>query len=258
MSSWSISLCSRASFYYLVALVCATTVGNSQAGCFAEQVVNFTPGAGANFGQSFIPANVFGPPNGNSNPNTPTFTEEDLLSLGDGGSITLKFVNNRIINEPGPDFIVFENCLQPIGNAGQTFSEVAIIDVSADGTTWITMPFNFIPPSSSGSILEMANFVGFAGVRPTLSSPTNGLSPFSPAEGGGDAFDLTDVGLAAIQYVRIRDTGTNTLDAQGDLVTDAGNLFTCANTAGFDLDAVAAIHSEPVTPSSVSDWALYD
>lgn len=258
MVSWKLSRVWRASYCALVAIVLATGTSRGQAGCFAEEVVSFTPGTGSNFGQGFFPANVLGPPNGNSNANTPTFTEEDLLSLGDGGTIILKFVNNRIIDGPGPDFIVFENCLQPVGNPGQTFSEVAIVDVSADGTTWATMPFDFIPPSPSGSILDMVNFVGFAGVQPTLSSPTNGLSPFNPAEGGGDAFDLAEVGLPAIQYVRIRDTGTNTLDAQGDLVSDAGNLFTFADTAGFDLDAVAGIHSEPISPSSVNDWALYD
>ncbi|PKO17513.1 cell surface protein [candidate division BRC1 bacterium HGW-BRC1-1] len=257
MTSWVITRFSRTALFCLTVIIFMTAANNSGAGCFAEQAVNFTPGSGANFGQTFFPANVLGPPNGNSNPNTPTFTEEDLLSLGDGGSVTLKFVNNRIINGPGADFIVFENCLQPIGNPGQSFSEVAIVDVSADGTNWVTMPFDFIPPSPSGSILDMANFVGFAGVRPTLSSPTNGLSPFDPIQGGGDAFDLADVGLSAIQYVRIRDTGTNTLDAQGDLVTDAGNLFTFADTAGFELDAITGIHSESINPSSVSDWALY-
>lgn len=228
------------------------------AGSFPDAVDEFVPGTGAGFGQASYPGNVLGPPNGNSNPNTPNFSEQDLLSLGDGGRITLRFVNNRIINGPGPDFIVFENPLQPVGEPNQSFAEVAIVEVSDDGQNWVRFPFDFIPPGSAGSLLDMANYVGFAGVRPVLSSPANGITPFDPALAGGDPFDLADVGLASARYVRVIDTGSATTDAQGDLVTDPGNIFSFAGSAGFDLDAVAAIHSEPVDPSSVRDWALYE
>ena len=47
---------------------------------------------------------------------------------------------------------------------------------------------------------------------------------------GGDPFDLKDVGLKSIRFVRI---------------TDLDNSFGAEGTTGFDLDAVAAVHSRP-------------
>lgn len=227
-------------------------------GSFPDTVHAFVPGTGAGFGQAYFPGNVLAPPNGNSNPNTPNFSEQDLLSLGDGGRITLRFVNNRIVDGPGPDFIVFENPLQPVGEPNQSFSEVAVVEVSDDGQNWVAFPFDYIPPGTTGSLLDMANYVGFAGVRPVLSSPGNGITPFDPALAGGDPFDLADIGIPSVRYVRLIDTGSTTTDAQGDVVMDPGNIFSFEGTAGFDLDAVAAIHSEPVDPSSVGDWVLYE
>src|SRR5262249_33142783 len=91
-------------------------------------------------------------------------------------------------------------------------------------------------------------FPGCAGVYPvfaTADDPDAALVPSTtpiadlvgvpfdqftpPAGSGGDSFDLADVGLAAARFVRI-DAGTQLHDAQGML-------------AGFDLDAVAAVHS---------------
>ena len=75
--------------------------------CFPDRVVVYAVGsisAPPAF-NSWQPGIVFGPP-GNA---TPTTGSLDVLSLGHGGSITLAFTDNEIVDGPGPDFIVFEN-----------------------------------------------------------------------------------------------------------------------------------------------------
>jgi hypothetical protein len=231
------------------------------AGAFPDAIAQFTPGDGAGFGQAHFPYNALGAPRGNADPSAPNFAEEDLLSLGDGGSIVLRFSRNRIVDGPGPDIAVFENPLQPIGSPEQSFSETAVVSVSEDGTTWVTFPFDFVPPTT-GTLLDRWNYRGLAGVNPVFSSPANGISPFNPSVSGGDFFDLAHVGLTRAAFVRIQDTGTTgptqTVDGDGDIVDDPGKHFAFAGTVGFDLDAVAAIHSEPVATAASREWQLYE
>jgi hypothetical protein len=247
---------------FAIAAVLVPLVCPCPAGSFPDTVSEFTPGPGAGFGQAYYPGNVLGPPHGNANPATPNFSEQDLLSLGDGGHIVLRFVTTRVIDLPGPDISVFENPLQPSGQPNQSFSETAIVSVSDDGTSWTTFPFDFIPPPPGGSLLDKANYVGFAGVNPVFSSPTNGNSPFDPAVSGGDFFDLAQIGLSSARYIRIQDTGTTgptqTIDMNGDIVDDPGKHFQFQGAVGFDLDAVAAIHSEPTPSAEAKGWELYE
>jgi len=229
--------------------------------CFPDRVVSFTPGVGAGFGQAWLPDNVLGPPHGNTNPQLPNDNEADLLSLGVGGSIVLEFTANAIVDGPGPDLTVFENPFQPIGYPDFVFAETATVSVSTDSVTWVTFPFEFDDPGTEAGLHEKWRYHGLAGVTPVYSSPTNGISPFDPAVSGGDSFDLHDVGLSYAKYVKITDTGTTdiapTRDIHGTIVNDPGNAMNAAPTAGFDLDAVAAIHSTPV--ATVRDeWYLYE
>lgn len=249
-------------FVFVLVLILVLDPFRLRAQSFPDSVTTFTAGAGAGFGQSFFPGNVLGPPNGNSNPATPNFDEHDLLSLGNGGSIILHFTSSIVVDGPGYDIAVFENPVQPQDTPTQSFSETAIVSVSDNGTSWTTFPFNFIPPGPSGSLLDKQNYIGFAGVNPVLSSPSNGISPFNPAVSGGDFFDLAQVGLSRARYVRITDTGTTgptqTVDPDGDIVDDPGKHFQFSGSVGFDLDAVAAIHSIPATTAVRRDWQLYE
>ncbi len=258
---------------YLLRIVITFTliVGTCFAGAqaFPDSVKDFSPGVNYGFGQAYFPANVLGPPHGTSNPETPNFSPTDLLSLGTGGSITLEFSSNRIIDNPGPDFTIFENPVQPSGHPEQTFADTAIVAVSDDGTIWHTFPFDMVS-SAPKQIALKSNYIGFAGVQPSLSSPTNGISPFDPAVSGGDQYDLADIGLLHARFIRITDSGDSrfrtTYDTQGDIVYDYGNLIDPDPTegnngisAGFDLDAVAAVNTEPWSPNAdVTDWSTYD
>ncbi len=173
---------------------------------FVAEVVDVQYGEGAGFGQESFPDIVLGPPQG--------FGEYrgslDVLTLGEGGSITLAF-EQSIVDVEGPDFIVFENVF--VG-----WLETGIVSASEDGETWFTWACDPVDADN--------NFPGCAGVNPTLSHPDNCIDARDPLLAGGDAFDLSDIGLSEVQYIRIEDSGANTL-------------------GGFDLDAVAIIHGQP-------------
>ena len=51
------------------------------------------------------------------------------FSLGDGGWITLSFATS-IRNDPGDDFVVFENAFS---FEGSVFMEIGFVEVSSDG-----------------------------------------------------------------------------------------------------------------------------
>jgi len=139
------------------------------------------------------------------------------VSLGNGGSVTLE-LGARIVDEPGPDFIVFENAFFAGGDPSQPFAELATVEVSEDGETWTAFPCTADAPP----------YGTCAGWHPVYANvDENDIDPLDPSVAGGDAFDLADVGVESARYVRITD--------RVDLVGMNGV---------FDLDAVAAVHSE--------------
>jgi hypothetical protein len=64
-----------------------------------------------------------------------------------------------------------------------------------------------------------------------FSSPDSGISATDPSVAGGDAFDLATLGVRRARFVRVRDSGSN---------------YYSAPSGGFDLDAIAVVHGEPV------------
>ncbi|MBU8895597.1 cell surface protein [Corallococcus sp. M34] len=188
---------------------------------FADVVVSFQPGETAGFGQDRFPDVVLGPPRGAGDSNGSL----DVLSLGKGGSIVLRFTDVGVVDGPGVDFLVFENPFL-LAN-GSTYAETGEVAVSEDGVNWTTFPCAFTDAAGG--------YPGCAGVRPVLSDPTNGVSPTDPAVAGGDGFDLATVGLKRARFVRITDTGTNKYGG---------------TSGGFDLDAVAVVHGESLSGTS--------
>lgn len=184
----------------------ATALGGADDG-FADRVVRFEPGANAGFGAGAMPGIVLGPPQGGGD----GAGGLHVVSLGHAGVIELAF-DETIIDGPGPDLIVFEN-------AFSTWLETGRVSVSLDGTSWHTFP--------CAADNAAAGFPGCAGTHPVHAHPDNGIDPHAPAAAGGDAYDLADLGLASIRFVRIEDTGQNPY---------------VGNSGGFDLDAVAAVH----------------
>ena len=217
--------------------------------CFPDTVASFTSGfADPNTGYRYaeLPGIVLGPP-GDS---LPTQGSTSTVALGRGGSITLAFTDNVIVDGPGPDFIIFENAFfktsVPPGPASPcyVFAEPARVDLSADGRTWVPFPYNASalwlvgPDQTACSSIPLLH--GLAGLTPTFTG--NWTIPDDPnvwdpsgtggvSGAGGDAFDLAEVGLAQARYVRITDL-------------NLGTGFP-GNAEGFDLDAVVALHALP-------------
>jgi len=188
---------------------------------FADAVSSYVPGINGGFGADELPEIVLGPPVGGG----ATQGSLDVLALGSGGSITLRFDLPVICDGPGADFTVFENAFHSGSLNGPLFTEYAYVAVSQDGERFFEMPYD----SSTG--------IGLAGRTPVLSTPDNGISPLDPAVSGGDSFDLADVGLTWAAYVRVTDVA--------GAIPDVGDLpqFAVAPNAGADLDAIAAVHA---------------
>lgn len=234
---------------------------------FADEVTEFEPAvlSGDPFGRESFPDVVLGPPCGKG----ALGGSVDVLSLGArvagdnatgeacGGTITLKFTDNLIVNGPGPDFTVFENSftIDPAYGRGMLI-EPAVVSVSQDGRTFYRFPCDFVPLAIDDPedielwqhCADTAHYPnGFAGVHPVYA---NGLDPdpSDPEVSGGDNFDLDDlegVALRWVRYVRIQATGDNCMtDADGDLIRHTPYTGACSGSfnSGFDLDAISAIH----------------
>jgi hypothetical protein len=177
---------------------------------FADAVESFTPGPFAGFGQDKLPDVVLGPPNGGEGGDASL----DVLSLGEGGVIILRFDDIGLIDGEGPDLLVFEN---PFTG----WYEPGVVGVSEDGVEFVEWPCD--------ATNAEADYPGCAGVGLVYSNPENGIDPTDPAVAGGDAFDLAELGVSRARFVRIREPGTGSYEG---------------TSAGFDLDAVAVVHGE--------------
>ena len=190
-------------------------------------------------------------------------------------------VQNDPRNPCGKDFIVFGNTFQLVGGGAMwnngnpqstrvssniLTSEPGIVSVSQDGTAWyaLTTPHadEFAP--TLGRVFDMTHPDSSLGTwNLWWSQPTCPLIPPNPAlnadcflnltvaecaqkygfSAGGTSFDLTDVGLDWIQYVKIENpTGsgfTPEIDAVADVDPDAAAPdFDCdADVDAADLNA---------------------
>ena len=217
--------------------------------CFPHRIASFQVGTVSSppAFNTWQPAIVFGPP-GNA---TPTTGSLSVMSLGKGGEIVLEFNESEIVDGPGPDFIVFENpffCTgvpQSVTDPYTVFAEPGIVAVSDDGVNFRTFPFNSAALSQVGSgctdKILLQQIIGLAGITPNFTGnytiPDDPLvfdptAPGGVSGHGGDAFDLATVGLTHARFVRITDP----------------NLPTGipGSSEGFDLDAIVALHAQPL------------
>jgi hypothetical protein len=187
---------------------------------YATELVSFEPGDGAGFGEDALPDVVFGPPRGKGE----SAGSLDVLSLGKRGSIVLGFGPKSIVDGEGPDFVVFENAFWAGGDPAAVFAEPGEVSVSADGERWESFPCE---AEGDGA----GRFPGCAGWTPALEyDPAS--AALDPAVTGGDAFDLAELGLAEVRFVRVRD------------VSETG----APPTAGFDLDAIGVVNAADLEP----------
>lgn len=159
---------------------------------FVTQVLSTCFGPDQGFGQDKLPEIIQGPPRGGGC----CSGSLDVVSLGNGGSITVAFEGNSIIDGPGPDFLVFENAFYPGGDTTKPYAELATVEVSADGKSWLAFPCSAIAYP----------YGTCAGWHPVLASPDKSdIDPLDPEAAGGDPFDLADLGIKEARFVRITD-----------------------------------------------------
>jgi hypothetical protein len=230
----------------------AVPASDSDIDAWATGYKDYQPGLEAD-SQFRTPAKSLGVP-GNSN-GANEGTVYDIVSLGRGGAITITF-SRPIFNGPGYDFAVFENSFS------DDFLEFARVSVSSDGQNFVTFPALSTVPSSVG---------GFGNVDTTDVAQVAGKY----RAGYGTPFDLqqltgaSGIDLNDIRYVRLDDIvgdgsapndltpaslakflGVSQASLPSALVTIANNappaiydVYPTLDSAGFDLDAVAALNA---------------
>ena len=118
----------------------------------------------------------------------------DVYSLGLTGasaSVTLAWSGDPLLDGPGPDLGVFENAFD---HAAGTFIDPIVVEVSPDGTRWVTFPVDYVADDETTWSDDPAHWSGFAGLEPVLlNEATHPVDPFHPSEAGGDRFDLADL-----------------------------------------------------------------
>ncbi|MEC9398605.1 MAG: cell surface protein [Myxococcota bacterium] len=182
---------------------------------YLDEIVSFEPGEGAGFGQENMPEVALGPPVGKGT-GAGSF---DVVSLGVGGEIILSVGDGFIVDGEGDDFIVYENPFWASKDPLQVFAELGEVSVSEDGEEWHVFPCSLEPEPE-------AQWHGCAGWTPTLVFDPFEHPQLDQEVTGGDAFDLSVVGLERAKYVKVRDLSTEGF----------------APSAGFDFDAVGVIH----------------
>jgi hypothetical protein len=138
----------------------------------------------------------------------------DVVSLGDGGQVVLGFGERAIIDGPGPDFIVSENAFWAGGNEEAPVAELGLVSVSEDGEIWLDFP------CEPGDGPPYGDCAGWRPITASVLDPST--DPFDADSAGGDQYDLLDLGLSEVRFVRIT-------DVLGD-------------DAVFDLDAVTVLN----------------
>ncbi len=158
-----------------------------------------------------------------------------VVSLGDSGIAILRF-EHAIVDEEGPDFAVYENSFD------DHFLELAHVEISSDGEHYFRIP--------SVSLTDTVRNIGsFGSLDPkkihNLAGKYRALygTPFDI----NDIPDAPELDKTRIQYIKIIDVVGDvegpgrTRDSRGFPINDP--YPTPFATGGFDLDAVAVLHS---------------
>jgi len=247
-------------FLSALAAVALTWPAAARAGvatdCFPDRVVTVAIGtvAAPPAFNSWQPGIVLGPP-GNTTPTNGTLT---VLSLGHGGSVVLEFSDNEIVDGPGADFIVFENaffCSAPPLTAADpwsVFAEPGIVEASEDGITWHPFPYDAAALAQVTTLCSDRALVGqlhgLFGITPNFTGNWtmaddplvfDAAAPGGVSGHGGDAFDLSTVGLARARFLRLTDPNLP--------------IGIPGSADGLDVDAVVALHARPRLPGTDSD-----
>lgn len=233
---------------------CALAMASSAAlaNPWADSVVSYSPGSGANPG--FVDsASSLGEPTrftgvgvfpGAVTPFNSPFLGSELTQIAPGGQLTVQFatpVANDPLNPFGIDLLIFGNSFfwdpatfEPV--ARELSADGGVIEVSPDGITWgtvagsvadglwptmgysdITDPFS----SNAGNVLtDFTKPVNPALAGAWLNADLAGLLPLYAGSGGGSGVDIGSLGFSHISFVRISVPANATLAVEIDAFSD--------------------------------------
>ncbi len=171
------------------------------------------------------------------------FLPEEIVSVGEGGQLTLRLSNFAIPQSDGPEIGIFTNSAiadaeLPNSVAGDPIVQFGVdqasVDVSMDGITWVslgdttfdgvtngyndtglTQPSDFQQPF----VNPLSDFTGL----PYFDGSGNDILTMLDGSGGGTWLDISSSGLAEVGYIRFS-------------VADDNDVMTGLN---FELDAVS-------------------
>lgn len=211
---------------------------------FAAEVIGYEAGTGVD--PSFTdPSSALGAPTRFTgelagfpsvvSPFSPAFGTDEILSVGFGGSLTLRFdapISDAASNPFGVDFIVFANAGFadadfPNGSIGDDpfmFGTGApvLVEASADGTSWESVQTRTLDLFPTLGYRDAGPFDGVPGSDPTnfrvAMDPSLGLADFAGLDyaevlglygrsGGGIGFDLGASGLSEAMFLRFTHAG---------------------------------------------------
>lgn len=238
----------RSSVFLLPLVTTAAARPALAADPWADAVVSHTPGVGGSPVYA-DPASTLGEPTRFSGvvfgfpaavtPFSPPFDPGDILSIGAGGSLTVRFdepITDDPLNPYGIDLLLFGNSFYvdlayPAGLAGALGAETGVIEVSADGVDWRTIPL--VNPDGRYPTLGYSDLTDPYSTVPGLVNAdfTKPVDPsFDPTgltfvdivagysgSGGGAGVDLAAASLSSVSFVRVSKPG----GAPGKLEIDA-------------------------------------
>ena len=252
----------------IIALGLAALLGASEARAtqFATEVVSYKSGVGFatdwSTGAGYINKDaIVGPParetpgewGGPITPFSPPYLLDQILSIGAGGEVTLKFgkpIRDESINPFGLDFLVFGGAGFTITNGdfsgggitdgtlfGQADGETRV-SVSADGDAWFVLDPKRAPAFDAYHPTDGSGDFGVP-VNPALAKgdfAAGGLAKFTElydGSGGGTGYDIgwaiddggNHVALGQVQFVRLEVLfGKAEVDAVSDVRPRTDNL----------------------------------
>lgn len=189
------------------------------------------------------PSVALGPVSGD-NFDVVSLGDQTAVSIAEGnlpGTITLAFAK-PVRDLSGADFVIFENGHITATNeggvgAGGIFAELAYVEVSADGESFLRIPATSLNPVLTPLFPYGARF---ASIDPTNVHNLAGKHVNALGESWGTPFDLAAVGLSQVTHIRLVDVPGNGFykDSGNQPIYDAWKTIT---SGGFDLEAVGAI-----------------
>ncbi len=208
---------------------------------FATEVIAYIPGTNAS-GSHRVPLTALGEPSrttgsGNVTPFEAPFLASEIVSIGAGGSLTIRMgglVEDDSANPFGIDLLIFGNAFfgrTVDGHAsGSIFREPASIAVSQDGLLFVEIPNIFADDlfPTNGWQDEAGTIATDFGrpVEPSLTAADfagrdfAGIAALYAGSGGGTGVDLASVGLPWIEFVRVSQPAGDTWSAEIDAFAD--------------------------------------